>query len=124
MNNYLRSFCLFILIGLGSCSKSGDLKVSVKDSESEYRFSANYDRSKTIAAQQTINRAVKPNRIFADHDDHVDKEIKLVDGTTFYLNSAPGNMEITFDKRTNNVHSYEMIKKLGESVREVVTSEN
>jgi hypothetical protein len=123
MKSWIKNVCLFLPLLSVACSSSGDLKVAVKDTDSEYRFTAHYDKSKTVATQQMINRSIKPNRIFVDHEDDIDKEIKLVDGTVFHLDSSPGDLKIVFDKSANNAHSYDMIRKLGESIKEVVTAE-
>lgn len=123
MKCFIKSVGIYLLLMAGACTSSHELKVAVKDSDSEYRFNAHYDKSRTVAAQQLVNRSVKPNRIFVDHEDDIDKDITLVDGTTFHLNSSPGDMEIIFDKTANTAHSYEMIKKLGESIKKVVTAE-
>ncbi|REA56633.1 hypothetical protein DSL64_26285 [Dyadobacter luteus] len=123
MKSWIKNVCLCFPLIAVACSSSGDLKVAVKDSDDEYRFTAHYDKSRTVATQQMINRAIKPNRIFVDHEDDIDKEIKLVDGTTFHLDSSPGDLEIVFDKSANTAHSYEMIRKLGESIKKVVTNE-
>ncbi|SKC03768.1 hypothetical protein [Dyadobacter psychrophilus] len=109
-----------IMLLFTSCSNHKDLAVSVKDSETDYIFAAQYDRSKTIAVQQYINEALKPNRIFADHSEEVVKDIKLTDGSVFHLESSPGDFTVEFEKNKNSKGSYDNMRKVCLGVREIV----
>ncbi|MCF0050398.1 hypothetical protein LXM25_10040 [Dyadobacter sp. LJ53] len=108
------------LILLTSCSNNDNLNVRVKDSDTQYTFTAQYDRGKTIAVQQYVNAMLKPNRIFADHDEQVEKDIKLTDGAAFYLESSPGDLTIEFEKQKNSKAAYSKIRKLCLGIKEVV----
>jgi hypothetical protein len=113
----IMSLTLFIM---SSCNKSDNLSISVKDTDSRYQFSARYDRKKTIAVQQFVNTALKPNRIFADHEEELKKDIKLDDGSEFHLDSSLGDFVIEFEKDKNSDTAYENVKKLCKGVKEVI----
>ena len=106
---------------LTSCSKNKDLNVQVKDSDTEYSFTAQYNRDKTLAVQQYVNAALKPNRIFADHQEKIAKDIRLADGSVFRLESSPGDFSIEFGKKDNSDASYENIRKICSGIKEIVT---
>ncbi|MCE7038810.1 hypothetical protein [Dyadobacter sp. CY312] len=110
---------LSVLI-LTSCSRNKDLKVSVKDSDTEFIFTAHYDRKKTVEVQQYVNKMLKPNRIFADHEEDAEKDIKLANGTTFHVESTPGDMLVKFNKQDNNNAAYQEMRELCQGIREIV----
>jgi len=106
---------------MAACSNTEDLKVAVVDSDTHYKFSAQYNRAKTVTVQQYVNASLKPNRIFADHQEKIAKDIRLADGSVFRLESSPGDFSIEFGKKENSDASYENIRKICSGIKEIVT---
>jgi hypothetical protein len=120
MKRFVLSILSFTVFTILSCNKPDDLKLSVKDTDSQYKFSAQYDQRKTIAVQQYLNTRLKPNRIFSDHTEDVEKDIKLTDGTVFHLESSPGKLEIELEKKQNSSASYQNMREVCLEVRDIV----
>ena len=112
---------LFLLVLIfTSCSGNKDLKVSVKDSDEEFVFTARYDRKKTVEVQQYVNKSLKPNRIFSDHEEDAVKDVKLANGSTFHVESTPGDLLVTFNKQDNSDAAYYEMRELCKGIREIV----
>ena len=67
-----------------------------------------------------VNSSIEPQSLFTSADDRVDVSMTLGDGTTFRIKAYGGELNLTFDKRSNSRESYNRIKKLCEGVKEVV----
>lgn len=118
----LRLLALSILLFSG-CSKKQDVKITETDSEQGYWFVADYNEEETVPMQQLMNQTLKPNRIFVDHEDPIDKEIRLADGTIFHLKSTPGDLSIHIDKKNNSVAALDKVKKMCSEIRKLVGGE-
>ncbi len=105
---------MLAMIGFSACkSHNGDnISISTKDTEGTLKFTANYPEQKTGATQAYIESYFKEDRIFKFVSDSKKIEIKLPDGTQFYLNYEPGFIEMNFDKGKNSFSSYSRMKKM------------
>lgn len=123
---YLSLLCLFSLTLISGCNlfHNKDLEISVSESEERYQFTAYFDENKTGAIQSYINREISPNSVFGSTNDKLDIKTILDDKTTFHINSSPGKLKITLDKKENSKASYHRIKKIGEGVNSILAQKN
>lgn len=102
-----------------SCNHTGDVKISVKDTDDEYRFSAYFDKKKTDEIVKVINENIAPTTIFSDANE-IDVTTILDDKTKFDLEYAPGEVMIKLNKNENSKYSYDRIKKMCEDIKKVI----
>lgn len=119
----LLSILAITMLLLTACSKKQDVKITETNSDHSYKFVADYNREETVQMQQYMNRTLNPNRIFVDHEDDIDKEIKLADGTVFNLKSMPGALSIHIDGRKNSAEAVGRIKNMCEGIKKIVGGE-
>ncbi|MES2651825.1 MAG: hypothetical protein V4663_08795 [Bacteroidota bacterium] len=86
--------------------------IRIKDNENYLNFTANYPENKTATAQQYIEKSFKEDRIFKSVSDVKKVEIRLSDGTQFYLNYEPGYLSIDFERDKNSFTSYNRMKRM------------
>ncbi len=86
--------------------------IRIKDNENHLNFTANYPENKTTTAQQYIEKSFKEDRIFKSPSDVKKVEIRLSDGTQFYLNYEPGYLSIDFERDKNSFTSYNRMKRM------------
>ena len=115
-----------ILIGLFACCaltvlscfhNNHDIKISVKETEDVYRFTASFPESQTRKVQRLINNSISPNSFFSSPDDYVDVSTILQDKTRFSIKASPGNLSIKLDRYENTVASYRRVKEMCEEIK-------
>lgn len=117
------SITLFMGLTLGSCNfrNHNDVSIQTEDSNNYLHFTANYPERKTEYVQNYIEKSLKEPRIFNSVSASKQVEIKLNDGTQFYLSYKPGYVSIDFNRDKNSVSSYfrlkNMMKGFGESLK-------
>lgn len=108
----------FVLIAATSCSDNNDLKISVKDSEDFYKFTAHFDADKSEKVQEFINEKITPSHFPEDQD--WDMVTILDDKTKFKIKSSDGNLEIRLNKNENSRSSYRRVQSMCEEIKEVI----
>ncbi|QHT69744.1 hypothetical protein GXP67_25395 [Rhodocytophaga rosea] len=121
---YIACMCLISLLPACHLMHNNDLEVTVSESEDSYELAAYFDESKTSAIQSYINRELRPNSVFGSVTDKLNITTMLDDKTTFHINSSPGKLKITLDKKENSKASYYRIKKIGEGVHSILVQKN
>jgi PBP1b-binding outer membrane lipoprotein LpoB len=111
-------FFLTLSIFISSCSNSNEVKITVKDSDEEYQFSAHFDENKSSKIKRVIDDHIAPTRISSDGD--VDVTTILHDKTKFHLDYDPGDVLIRLNKNENGKASYIRIKKMCEEIKKVI----
>ena len=97
--------------------------ISISQSESDdglYQVTAYFNESQTKKLQRYINECIKPNALFGSGNVAFDATTTLDDRTHFYIKFIPGELKIKIDKYQNSAESYDMIKKMGQGVKEVL----
>ncbi|RYG15925.1 MAG: hypothetical protein EOO07_14320, partial [Chitinophagaceae bacterium] len=84
----------------------GNISITTKDNADHLSFTANYPEHKTNATQNYVEDFFKEDRIFRSESDVKKVEIKLKDGSQFYLSYEPGYISINFDRDKNSYASY------------------
>ena len=115
MKRVLISLAVVASIAINACGfnhKSDHISISTKDNPGELNFTADYPEDKTAATQSYIENFFKEDRIFKSESDAKKVEIKLKDGTQFYLSYEPGFISINFDRDKNSFTSYTQMKKM------------
>lgn len=101
---------------LGACNNNSrshqHTSITVKDHNSELSFKATYPDRQTVAAQSYIERSLQEERIFGSPQDVKKVEIKLNDGTQFYLTYEPGFISINFNRDDNSLTSYHRMRRM------------
>ena len=93
----------------------------VTESDDKYTFSANFDERRTSAVNRFVNSSLSPNVLFSGGDDRVASDTKLDDGTTFKLQSSPGELIVKVNKMENSPASVQRIRRMCEGIKEVIT---
>ena len=104
---------------LSSCKHSGDVKISVKDSDDEYRFTAYFDEKKMDEIVKIINVNIAPTTISSDANE-IDVTTTLEDKTKFDLEYSPGEVLVKINKNENSKSSYVRIKKMCEEIKRAI----
>ncbi|MCF0055891.1 hypothetical protein [Dyadobacter sp. CY356] len=104
---------------VSSCRNSDDVKIAVKDSDDEYRFTAYFDENKTEEIVKVIDQNIAPTTIASD-DDKIDVTTTLEDKTTFDLQYEPGEVMIKLNKHENSKSSYSRVKKMCEEIKNTI----
>lgn len=104
---------------LSSCQHSEDVKISVKDSDDEYRFTAYFDEKKTDEIVKVIDQSIAPTTIHSDENE-IDVTTTLEDKTKFDLQYEPGEVLVRLNKNENTKSSYNRIKKMCEEIKSVI----
>ncbi|HTM99152.1 MAG TPA: hypothetical protein VL088_10435 [Pedobacter sp.] len=116
MKTTILSIFLMGCLALGACTKNSGNRhhtsITVQDNRDELNFKANFPEEKTAIAQNYIERNLKEDRIFTSANDIKKVEIKLNDGTQFYLNYEPGFISINFDRDNNSFTAYNRMKNM------------
>jgi hypothetical protein len=118
---YIRNILLALILGncFFSCSSSGDLRISVKDSDEEYQFSAHFDEHKTSKVKRVIDQSIAP-ALISSQEDEVGVTTILENKTRFDLQYDPGDVLIKLNKNENSKASYIRIKKMCEQIKKVI----
>ncbi|MEX6687260.1 hypothetical protein QTN47_07125 [Danxiaibacter flavus] len=108
---------------LSSCRHSNhNIKISVKNNEDLYQFSASYNDKKTGKIENLINEKIAPTRLEWSGDDDIDVTTVLEDKTKFHLESSPGELRIRLDKTENSRDSYLKIKEMCEEIKDIIAT--
>lgn len=103
---------------LFSCTGSDNVSVKVKDADDYFRFTATFDKEKSVRINRFINNQIAPTRIESDRD--IDITTTLDDQTTFKWESSPGELMIYLDKEENSKASYHRIKSMCEKIKDII----
>jgi len=115
MKKIVFGLALVASLALSACGfnhRNGSISMSTKDDADNLNFTAKYPENKTDATQSYIETFFKEDRIFSSVTDSKKVEIKLKDGTQFYLSYEPGLISINFDRDKNSNTSYTQMKKM------------
>lgn len=104
---------------LSSCKHSEDVKISVKDTDDEYTFSAYFDEKKTDEIVKVIDQNIAPTTIHSDENE-IDVTTTLDDKTKFDLQYEPGEVMIKLNKNENSKSSYQRVKKMCEEIKSAI----
>ncbi|GLU52562.1 hypothetical protein [Dyadobacter frigoris] len=116
----LKFILLLLIVSISiSCKHSGDVKISVKDTDEEYKFTAYFDEKKTREIVKVIDQNIAPTTISSDEDE-IDVTTILDDKTKFDLQYSPGEVIIKFNKNENSKSSYIRIKKMCEEIKKAI----
>lgn len=115
---------LFFMLSLttlfAACNRHGDVDVSVKESDDEYRFKAYYNEDRTDEVYDFINKSMSPNKLFRNDDDVVNGETAFDDGARFRIKARKGELVISIDKGKDNQESVARIRKMCQGLKEVI----
>lgn len=121
-------FCLLALV-LTQCD-SGKVEsstvsnqlttVKVTETKTTYTLDASFTRDKASQFYQYINNAVSPAAQFDFEDGDLETSTSLDDGTKFHIKSQRGELQLIFDKTSNNHESYRRMKKIYEGLKGIV----
>ncbi|MEI6263887.1 MAG: hypothetical protein WCP74_02215 [Sphingobacteriia bacterium] len=103
-------------------TRSGEVKVTVSETNKEYRFKAYFEKEKTATVQSYIAAQSRIADLFKNY--RTDKEVVLSDETKFQLKSKMGYVEMILDKRDNDDISLKSIKELGNGIKEKILAKN
>jgi hypothetical protein len=115
MRKMIIGLALVASLALSACGfdhRSGNISIANKDTEQNLSFTANYPEDRTGATHDYIESFFKEDRIFNSVTDAKKVEIKLADGTKFYLSYEPGFISINLDRDKNSATSYMQMKKM------------
>ena len=112
---------LAMVVGLSSCfHRHHDVHVRINDDEDVYRLRASFDKDLTRDVQRVINDHLRKHQAHAFVTVYTDKEITLVDGTSFYIKSGPGRLRIKVDRTSNPEEGNEAVIEMCDEIKEVL----
>ncbi len=121
--SFLSIPALAAILILSSCWHSNhNIRISVKNNEDQYQFSASYNERKTGKIENLINEKIAPTRLKWSGDEDVDVTTVLEDKTKFHLESSPGELRIKLDKTENSHDSYIRVKEMCEEIKDIITN--
>ena len=109
-----------VLIRMKLRHNDNDLSISVKTNHQHFEYQAKYNKSHTGDVEHYIALHTQPNNVFNHRDHHVKTTVILNDGTNFYINSSPGELNISMDKRVNTKKSINRINKMCSGIGDII----
>ena len=109
-----------ITVALSSCFHDHDISISVNDDDDVYRMRASFDEDLTADVQRVINKHLRQHHSASLVHVFTDKEIKLDDGTNFYIKTGPGRLKIKIDKSENPEEGCEDLREMCDEIKEVI----
>jgi len=122
----LIAVCIFFLSGFSACYNSyrindGDVSISIKESEDEYRMSASFDEDKTRMVQNYIRDYTGENGLFTSGGNVImDATTTYDDDITIDLKFRPGRLKIALDKDQNSEEACQQVKEMCEGIKELL----
>jgi len=112
-------FALFfsVVIALGSCFHDHDMSISINDDDDVYRMMATFERDQSGSVHRIINAHLHQHDMSFDQGS-VDTNVKLDDGTSFYIRTRPGRLKIKFDRSENTEESCKWLEEMCEEIKE------
>ena len=111
---------LAIVIALSSCFHDHGINITVNDDDDVYRFRASYDRDMTDEVNRIINKHLHGQHSTAFVHTFTEKEIRLDDGTNFYIRSGPGRLRIRLDRDDNSEENCEEIRAMCDEIKDLL----
>ena len=99
---------------------NGVTTVKVTETKTTYTLDASFTRDKASQFYQYINNAVSPAAQFDFEDGDIETSTSLDDGTKFHIKSQDGELQLIFDKSSNNRESYRRMKRIYEGLKGLV----
>lgn len=116
---------LAITVALSSCFHDHDLHIRVNDDDDVYRMRAYFDEDLTADVQRVVNKHLKQHHSASFAHVYTDGDVRLDDGTSFYLKIVPGRLKIKIDKLENHEEGCEDLRQMCDEIKEVLAnSEN
>ncbi len=115
---------LFMLCFALSCSQSGNhSNYKVSESERYYTIKAKYDESQSGKVDRFMTNYFEKDNNISFINTVIDADMKLDDGTKFYIKKQPGYIFIKFNKEENQPAAFRQIKLLGQRLKFVITNQ-
>ncbi|MFD2583401.1 hypothetical protein ACFSR6_12965 [Pedobacter vanadiisoli] len=115
MKNIFYSIAILVAtLSFGCHSSGGYLSISTQDTNSSFKFEANYADGKTAKLEKYLDSALN-NELPLDQ--HIDLFVNLNGSDKFNLKAKKGWLEISFDKRNSSLAGYMKVKKLTEGIK-------
>ncbi|TCC96882.1 hypothetical protein EZ449_22080 [Pedobacter frigidisoli] len=105
---------LFASLGYSCQNRSGNLSLNTTDTNSAFRFEANYAEDKTAKLKKYLDSALN-NELSLDQD--IDLLVNLNGKDKFNLKAKQGWLQIDFDKQNSSLNGYVKLKKLTEGIQ-------
>jgi hypothetical protein len=107
---------------LMSCERhDGKTSITYKDKDDTYSMKAFFNSNRNKAVEYFMNEKIGNKNNLSFINTEMDAEMRLNDGTSFYLLKKPGHIEIKLDKAKNSPQAYFSVKSMCEEMKEVLT---
>ncbi|HMI78614.1 MAG TPA: hypothetical protein VK484_07460 [Ferruginibacter sp.] len=106
-----------VVIALSSCFHDHDMSISINDDDDVYRMTATFERDQSGAVHRIINAHLHQHDMSFDQGS-VDTNVRLDDGTSFYIRTRPGRLKIKFDRSENTEESCKWLEEMCEEIKE------
>jgi hypothetical protein len=124
-SNYL--FVLgFIAMSIFMACKNSDIvsdktKVTITENDNQlYELTAQYSDYKAKKVKEIVNTTLSPDVIFKSNSGEINAKYTMNDGTSFYLKSTNGTLNIKFERTKNSEASYQKMKRLYSAISDVL----
>jgi hypothetical protein len=99
---------------------NGHTTVKITETRTAYTLDASFTRDKASEFYQQINNAVSSEAQIDFEDGDLETSASLDDGTKFQIKSQRGELQLIFDKTSNNRKSYRRMEKIYEGLKGIV----
>jgi hypothetical protein len=123
MKKFIVPFALgFILISaMSSCfHRHNDFSIRFSDDDDEFEMEADYPRHQSHNVKVFLNDQLLNHVAHRGRHSFKNEEITLDDNTTFYIDAAPGEVNIRVDKDENSEEGYIRVKELCQGLKLVI----
>jgi hypothetical protein len=114
------TLCAIIATGCNFGNNADNISITVKKTDPNYKFTAEYPARKTAEVIKYINKSLDKDKLLSNPYDSKDVNINLGDTVRFHLISEPGYLEIYFKKMDNSRLSYRKLEEMCVGIKEVL----
>ena len=111
---------LFSAVLFSSCFHDHDLHIRINDNDDVYRLRATYNEDLSDDVQRVINKHLRMHHSETLVGRYTDKEIRLQDGTYFYVKTGPGRLRIKIDRDENSEESCQELEAMCDEIKEML----
>lgn len=120
--SFLKGCCVLVLFASFSCHNRhrGNLNITISDHENSFRMSSFYDESKTKNLQRYLDAHLATPYDISHVKTTQNAMLTTDNKTSFYLRSAPGELEINLDRNNNPEEGYRQVKSMCNGIKDAL----
>lgn len=114
MKNLIYGMAMLFSAVAGGCHNSqGNIALSTVDTQTNFKYKAQFDEDKTTKVQQYLDSALNNELPITQN---IDLFVNLNGKDKFNLKTKKGWLEISFDKRNSSANGYAKLRQVTEGI--------